>query len=252
MNDALRGVVAEQIAAERRFWSTDPFERPGVDSLENFVNKAQDCGIFFSQIGEFRVLFERAKNIVEVGGGQGWASCLVKRMFDGASVHLTDAVDEAVAGHVIWERVFKCTLDGAHAAPAQRLPFADRSVDLIFCFAAAHHFVDHVSALQEVHRVLSQNGACVWLYEPTSPRFFHAAAERRVNRKRPEVAEHVLIPAEIARLATSAGLTSEVSYCTSTAHRGRGATLYYTVLNTLPMLRKVLPCTAHFLLRPAR
>ncbi len=244
--DHLDERVTAQVRHEANFWSTDPFERPGVNTLENFVNKAQDAAVLFDIIAPFANSFHEARRIVEIGGGQGWASCMIKRMNPSAHVTLTDAVPEAIAGRVIWERVLDCTLDAAHAAPAQSLPFADASVDLMFCFAAAHHFVDHAAALRETHRVLAPGGRCLWLYEPTSPKWLHAAAERRVNKKRPDVPEHVLVPAEIVAIAHASGLDASVSYCTSTAHRGRFATLYYNLLDIVPPLQRLLPCTAHF------
>jgi ubiquinone/menaquinone biosynthesis C-methylase UbiE len=194
-------------------------------------------------------VFRAARRIVEIGGGQGWASCLVKRVAPQAEVHLTDAVGEAIAGRAIWERAFACQLDGAHAAPAQTLPFEDGSVDIVFCYAAAHHFVDYAAALRETRRILSPTGHCFWFYEPTSPAWTQAAAERRVNAKRPDVPEHVMVPAEITRHARAAGLSCAMQYCTSIAHRGRMATLYYTVLGALPMLQRMLPCTGHFTFR---
>lgn len=248
MTQALDARVARQVAREAEFWSTDPFERPGADTLENLVNKTQDAAVFFGLVTQFEPLFRRATRIGEVGGGQGWASCLLKRRFPAAHVVVTDAVPEAVAGLPIWERVFDCTLDGAHAAPAQALPFGDRSIDLLFCFAAAHHFVDHDAALREVRRVLAPGGHCLWLYEPTAPRWIHGAAERRVNRKRVDVPEHVLVPADVRTVAARHGLSCDVVYCTSTAHRGRVETLYFTVLGAVPLLTRVLPCTAHFVL----
>lgn len=142
--------------------------------------------------------------------------------------------------------MFNCTLDDAVAAPAQRLAFADSSVDLLFCYAASHHFVDHDAALREVKRVLASSGHRLWLYEPTSPagRMRHLSDASIVSRL--DVPEHVLIPGVIARRAADAALTCRVEFCTSTAHRGRFSTLYYTMLGALPVLTRFLPCTAHF------
>jgi SAM-dependent methyltransferase len=246
MSESLDARVTSQVAMEAEFWRNDPFERPGVDSLENFVNKSQDAAVFLEILREFWGEIRSAKRIVELGGGQGWASCLLKRAFPDAHVTLTDAVPEAIVGRRIWERVFACALDGASAAPAQQLPFPDRSVDVIFCFAAAHHFVDYGAALRETSRVLTTDGVCLWLYEPTSPSWCHAAAESRVNKKRVDVREHVMVPDLIATEAARWGLDVSLAYCTSTAHRGRLATLYYNLLDIIPPLQRVLPCTAHF------
>lgn len=249
MSSGVSPEVRAQIAREHAFWSTDPHERPGSDTLENLLNKTQDAAIFLGLVARFSREIREARRIVEIGGGQGWASCVLKRRAPDAEVTLTDAVPEALAGREIWERVFACRLDGAQSATAQALPFADGSVDFLFCFAAAHHFVDHAAALRETHRVLSRDGRCIWFYEPTSPRWAHAAAERRVNRKRPDVPEHVLVPDRIAQIASEVSLTCDVQFCTSVAHRGRFATLYYAMLDIAPALTHVLPCTAHFIFR---
>lgn len=238
--------VASQVATERAFWETDPFERAGTDSLENLLNKAVDLAIFGDIVARYDRHFAAASSVVEVGGGQGWASCLVKRRLPQVQVTLTDAVGAAISGRTIWERVFACTLDAAAAAPAQALPMRDGTVDLVFCYAAAHHFIDHAAALTEAARVLRTGGHCLWLYEPTSSRLLHGLAEARVNRKRVDVPEHVLIPSRVVSIANTAGFDATFEYWPSGLRRGRFEGLYYSALAFLPFLARVLPCTAHF------
>jgi SAM-dependent methyltransferase len=249
MSDNIDAAVREQISVETTFWENDPFERPGADTLENLLNKSVDATIFRGIVSEFAAEFGAARSIVELGGGQGWASCIVKRLFPTARVVLTDAVAAAVAGRTIWERVYLCTLDDALAAPAQSVPLPDGSVDLLFCYAAAHHFVDHPAALAEAHRLLRPGGWCLWLYEPTSSAFLHGAAEARVNRKRPDVKEHVMVPSVVLGQARAAGFDGAVRYRPSTLRQGRFETAYYLGLSYLPVLARLLPCTAHFVLR---
>lgn len=248
----LRAPVTQQILLETEFWDNDPFERPGSDSLENVLNKGVEAAIFSDIIMQFKAQFSAATRIVEVGGGQGWASCIVKRMYPAAHVTLTDAVPAAVVGRDIWQRVFNCTLDAALPAPAQSLALPDGSADLIFCYAAAHHFVDHEGALAEAHRLLTPGGWCLWLYEPTSSKLLHAAAERRVNKKRPDVHEHVMVPSRVLQQARAAGFEACVRYWPNTLRRGRFETLYYLVLSFMPWLCSAMPCTAHFVFRRAR
>lgn len=43
-------------------------------------------------------------------------------------------------------------------ADCARLPFADASVDIVFCHQTFHHLVEQAQALTEFHRVLKRNG----------------------------------------------------------------------------------------------
>ena len=244
-------VVASQVTHERTFWENDPFERPGSDTVENLVNKAVDAAIFDAIISGYGSQFAGARRILELGGGQGWASCLVKRRYPAAHVVVSDAVEAAIAGRTIWERVFDTRLDGAVAAPAQSLPVPDGSADLLFCFAAAHHFIDYDAALREAHRILTPGGSCLWLYEPTSPRFWHGMAESRVNRKRADVPEHVIVPSTVLEIARRIGFDAQVTLAPDGVRRGRVTPIYYGVLSLVPLLARVLPCTAHFTFRKA-
>jgi SAM-dependent methyltransferase len=249
MSANLTPAVDAQIHLETVFWENDPFEKPGVDSLENMLNKAVEASIFHEIAVSFDAQFSSAQRIVEVGGGQGWASCILKRMYPQVHITTTDAVPAALAGRGIWERVFSCALDAALAAPAQAIPVADSSADVVFCYAAAHHFVDHDAALREAWRLLRPGGWCLWLYEPTSSALLHGLAEARVNRKRPDVKEHVLVPDTILTLARAIGFAGDVRWWPNTLRRGRFETLYYVGLSLMPSLARILPCTGHFVLQ---
>jgi len=119
MSDQLDARVARQISVETAFWESDPFERPGADAVENIVNRGFDAAIFHEIHDALAAIVGASQRIVEVGGGEGSASCLVKRLHPHVHVTLTDAVPAAVSGHGIRERVYGCTLDGVIAAPAQ-------------------------------------------------------------------------------------------------------------------------------------
>lgn len=71
MTQDLHSSVRKQIRVETRFWETDPFERPGTASLENFLNKATDAAIFHEISSEFASVFASAHTVLELGGGRG-------------------------------------------------------------------------------------------------------------------------------------------------------------------------------------
>jgi methylase of polypeptide subunit release factors len=79
------------------FWRNSHAERPGSNSIENIINKARDAEVFLELVERYRQVFSRARSIVELGGGQGWAACLVKRLFSQATVITTDLSEDAIA-----------------------------------------------------------------------------------------------------------------------------------------------------------
>jgi SAM-dependent methyltransferase len=234
---------------EERFWRTSDLERPGADSLENVINKMQDAAILLALIERYRPLFARAEAILELGAGQGWASCLVKRLFPDAVVTASDLSAAAVASTPEWERLFGVELDRTRHYPSDDVDEPDASFDLVFCFAAAHHFGRYGRTLAELHRLLKPGGLGLYLYEPSCPSFMYGLALRRVTRKRPEVPEDVLVHDRIRELAEEVGLDVVIDFWPDTPRRGPTETLYYSLLARIPRLQAVLPCTANFRFR---
>jgi len=234
---------------EDDYWRTSEHERPESNSVHNIVNKAGEAAIFLEILELYRADFARAGTVLELGAGQGWASCLVKSLFPNARVIATDVSDYAVRSLPKWEGIFGVKLDAAKTAPSDDLPEEDGSIDVVFCFAAAHHFATDRSTLAEIHRVLSPGGVAHYLYEPACPAYLHRAAKWRVMRKRPEVPEDVLVYTRLLSYAEEVGLSGQVSFYPSFTHRGRMETFYYATLSALPPLRRLLPCTANFAFR---
>lgn len=231
---------------EDEFWRTSPTERPESTSIENVVNKAQDAAIFLGLLQHYRGLFETADRVLEIGGGQGWAACMVKSVFPDANVTTTDLSASAVASVGKWERIFDVKLDQVRHSASDDLGEPNSSVDLVFCFAAAHHFVTHRRTLVEIRRVLRPGGHALYLYEPACSDSLYRAALWRVERKRPEVAEDVIRHARLREIAGEVGLACDVQFYPSIERRGPFETLYYGALRKLPYLQARLPCTANF------
>jgi SAM-dependent methyltransferase len=236
-------------ARQRReiaFWRDSPHERPDSMSIENLVNKAGDAGILLDLLQVYQEDFARARDVLELGGGQGWASCIVKKRYPSARVRVTDISRYALMSLPKWERIFEIRLDGVQACLSHQIPVRDASYDLVFCFAAAHHFGAHRRTLQEIRRILRPGGVALYLYEPSCRPGLHRAAVARVEKKRPEVTEDVLVYSKLQALARETGLRAEVSFYPSVRYRSPGALLYYSVLSRVSLLQKVLPCTANY------
>lgn len=236
----------ERQRREIEFWRDSPLESPQADSVENIVNKMSEAAILLDLLRIHQWDFARAHDILELGGGQGWASCLVKKKYPSARVNISDISWYALASLPKWERIFETQLDGAQACLSYQIPVRDESQDLVFCFAAAHHFGAHRRTLRELRRILRPDGVALYLYEPSCPQALHRLARTRVERKRPEVGEDVLIYSKVQALAGENGLHSEIAFYPSLTYRSPGALLYYALVGRVPLLQKILPCTANY------
>lgn len=234
----------ERELREARFWVESPAERPGTSSLEVLTQKLSEAAVVVEKLQRYGPLFRRAGTVLELGGGQGWVSCMVKhRLGDGATVIGSDIAPAAVASRPEWERVFGVGLDGALACRSYEVPVRSASIDLVVVFAAAHHFGAHRRTLEELARVLAPGGRALYLHEPGCRPYLYRLARRRVNAKRPAVPEDVLRYGHLVELAGRAGLAVEVHFAPTTTARGVVETLYYWVLQRAPWLQRVLPCT---------
>lgn len=231
---------------EIAYWRDAVHERPDVESVEAIIAKCCEAQVFLLALARFQDDFQSASNILELGGGQGWAAAVVKRRFPAATVITSDISRYAVASLPKWNRVFNTCVDGAFACRSYEVPCPDASQDLIFAYAAAHHFGAQRKTLMEIYRLLRPGGVALYLHEPTCPPWLYACAFRRVNRNRPDVPEDVLVYPKIVSLAREVGLLPEVHFAPVTVNRRPGPLLYYTVLSRLRFLQRWLPCTAHY------
>jgi SAM-dependent methyltransferase len=228
------------------YWRDSVHESPESDSIHNITNKMSDAVVFLDCIQRFVGASDADGTVLELGGGQGWASCIYKRLFPTSRVTTTDISEFAIRSVVKWERLLSVTVDRAYHCTSYETQESDSSVDLVFAFAAAHHFVRHKSTLREISRILKPGGRALYLYEPATPKYLYSAAVRRVNRNRPEVPEDVLSTAHLLELASNEGLQGRVSYYPSMLKRAPMETIYYSLLRRLPFLQRALPCTANF------
>src|SRR3954447_26271403 len=103
--------IAEREAEEIRAWSESPTESPQSESVENILNKASGARVFMEKLQDYAGYFKQASSILELGGGQGWAACLVKRLYPHASVTTTDLSSAAVESLHKWEHIWKVKLE---------------------------------------------------------------------------------------------------------------------------------------------
>lgn len=241
--------LAEKQQIEIDYWRTPGDEAHRENTLRGRLDKARYAVVFLDCIERHRARIASSGRVLELGGGQGWASCLYRREFPDAEVIASDISPHALAALPDWARWFDVPTPGQHACRSYDIPEPDGSLDRIFCFEAAHHFIAHRRTLRELHRVLRPGGMAFYLHEPVTPRWLYPLAYRRVNRKRPEVPEDVLIVSRIRALAAEAGLDFEIDYDPSTTGRGPYQAMYFSLLAKMPVLCRLVPATAHLIFR---
>ena len=239
--------IAEKQKIEVEFWKNSKHESPTADSVYNIVNKMSEAKIWLSCLDEYQDILVDTGRVLELGAGQGWASCLYKKKFPNVESIVTDISKYAIASLGKWEHILKIKIDKSYACKSYEIQEEDNSVDQIICFAAAHHFLSHKKTLKEIHRVLKPGGKAFYFYEPCSSRLMYRPAFYRVNRKRPEVPEDVLITDELRKIAQTVGLDFQIDYYPSLQLRGAVETIYFFILGKFTFLQKLLPATGNFI-----
>jgi len=234
---------------EINFWRDSDEERPGVRTIRNVLEKASNGIVFLDCLSEIKTLnCDKETRVLEIGGGQGWASCLLKSTHPNAHVTLTDISPFSVESVDQWEDMFKVKVDKVYHCKSNETKEGDNSIDFIFTFAAAHHFITHRKTINEMSRILKPGGSAAYFFEPVTQLFWYPMAYKRVNKIRPEVPEDVLIINKIRELSIEAGLEFTIIRTPNYSNRkGYVETLYYLIMNTFPFLQNLFPHTATIL-----
>lgn len=235
--------IKEMESAELTLWD----QLRDQDWLANLSNKLSELRWLQPKFAFYDKKFQSAQSVLELGGGDGWSSCALKRLYPELHVTASDISESAISGIGKWERIFESTVDNRFACRSYSVPLPDNSVDIIFSFQAAHHFRLHRETLGEAARLLAPGGLVMYLHEPSCRKYIHPLAKWRVNHKRPECPEDLLVLEEMQKAATDLGFRLEVIYSTVTINRGVIEGVYYKVLSLFPPLCNMLPCTADFI-----
>jgi SAM-dependent methyltransferase len=236
--------VAERQAKELESWQKSEAIREPLLYLVASLSKSAPTllGLLDRHTG----IFEQATDVLELGAGQGWASCIVKRRFPDARVIATDISADAIANVPTWERVFDVKLDEARVGKSYETGLPDSSIDVVFAFASAHHFVLHARTFKEMARVLRPGGAALYLHEPSVRSWAYPIARARMRRTRTDVYEDALNQELTLSLARAAGLRAQMDLSPTLIGRGPLGVLYNGLLIAVPPLRRVAWCTANF------
>lgn len=245
-NIALRHSLEKKEQIEIEFWEKSQFESPKHFSPQNLNNKLQECVNLDYKINKYLPYVSGKKNVLEVGSGQGWASCYMKHKFlPDANFTVTDISKFAVESVRYWEEHFDVKMTKTYASKSYSIGEQDESFDLIFCYSAAHHFVLIEETLTELKRLLTKDGHIIFFYEPTCSLLLYPLFYRYVNSMPHSTPEDVLIPSKIKRMCKTIGLQYENNYDTKVViDRNKRTTQYFNLLNSFPFLQHLVPSSS--------
>lgn len=230
---------------EKSFWEKSLSESPKNESISNIINKISDTEVFLDCLNRFKDLHSHSGKVLELGAGQGWASCIYKKMYPQSEVITTDISEYALKSIPQWERIWNVKIDKTYHCLSYQTLEPDNSADFIFAFASAHHFLAHNRTLKEIYRILKPGCSAIYLYDTGCSKLFYPFMFRLVNKLRPEVPEDVLILSKIKMLAKKNNLSVRLDYYPSLIKRGNRQRIYFRLLRFLPFLQKALPCSVN-------
>jgi len=237
----------EKEKKEIDYWVNDPEENPNVFGTYGVVNKMYEAKAFMEKITMYHKYFSESDSILEIGAGQGWASCIVKNLFNESKAYISDLSSDAIRSVNKWENIFNVKIDNSFACRSHEIPLEDNSIDLVFCFQAAHHFTDHEKTLKEINRILKSGGVCLYLREPSCKKYIYQFAYKRVNRNRPIVHEDVLIYKDIVNIGQRNGFQVTHAFDTSCTGHHAFSAVYYYILGKVKFLKYLVPCSSDFI-----
>jgi SAM-dependent methyltransferase len=236
---------------KENFWyDSTSNENQSELKILNIINKSGSLKSFLESIEPYMDIFRMADTILELGAGSGWASCLIKKLFNKKRVFSSDINEDAITGTKEWEFTFDSKLDEKIVCDSCNIPVHDETIDVVFCFQAAHHFKKFNKTFMEIHRILKPNGYCLFLHEPSCRKYIHKISYIRVNLKTPGTGEDVLIYKKIEAIAKKTGFQEvNIYFRPSLINRKPIPMIYFYILNKIKILNKILPTTVDFFIK---
>lgn len=243
--------LEEKERIEIEFWRDDPAENPREFTRQNLLNKIQEARHLDYKLQKYKHLLKGKTNVLEIGAGQGWASCYMKKYYlPEANFTVSDISTYAIQSLHYWEHIFQVKMLNSLSCPSYDIPLRDQTYDLIFCYAAAHHFVKIEETLVELKRLLTKNGVIIFLYEPTCSKMFYPLHYWYVNYAPHSTPEDVLQPGQIKKIAEKHGLSYQNKYDSrQTIIRSVPVYLYFRILGVLKFLQRIFPSSSDMIFK---
>ncbi len=238
--------LEEKEQSEINYWCKDGFESFKKFTKLNFLTKTRQCHHLDYKINKYLDLINSKKNILEIGAGQGWASCYLKKFYlPEAHFTVTDISPYALESLPYWQDVFQISIDNSFPAKSYQTDTPDQSFDLVFCYRSAHHFVLYEETLNELKRIIKEDGVIIFLYEPTCSRLLYPLHKYYVNKIPHSSPEDVIVPSRIRKICKKIGLNYSNNYdAHQTIQRGIVLRTYFGFLKIFKFLQPLLPSSS--------
>jgi SAM-dependent methyltransferase len=236
---------------EIEYWRDSASESPETFTKDNLLNKLQECRNLDYRIQKHWSIINGKRKILEIGAGQGWASCFLKKFYLPKShFTVTDISPFAVQSVKYWETLFNIEIDKKYPCKSYEIQEKNDSFDFIFCYSAAHHFKLYRETLVELQRILKTGGHIIFFYEPTCSRLFYPLHMTYVNNAPHVTPEDVIIPSEIKKISDNINLQFKNEYDPNQIIlRSIPLGIYFKFLKTFPFLQKWLPSSSDLVFR---
>ena len=238
--------LQEKENIEINYWKDSAYESPDMFTVGNYLNKMQECKNLEYRINKYKKHILGKRSVLEIGAGQGWASCFMKKYYlADAKFTVTDISPYAIKSIVEWEKEFGISIDRSFASKSYEIDAGDKSFDLIFCYASAHHFVLFEKTLEELRRVLSDDGCIFFFYEPTCSALFYPLHYWYVNKAPHVTPEDVIVPSKIRDICLKLNMNYMNHYePRQIIIRSIPLAIYFSILKLFPFLNKILPSSS--------
>jgi SAM-dependent methyltransferase len=198
---------------------------PGPLLLPNILNKMHDAESVRRVLPRLPASLYRGR-VLELGGRAGVG--VMPGETHGARWRTSSATDispYAIASLPHWERLWSVKVDHVLCMPGNLdTRNCTGSVDLVWCFASAHHFDDMPAALSdELRRDRAADRRCrCSCMSQRRRRYLYRLQKWRANRIRPAVPEDVLVRLGAARASARRWLSASTIHDCLSGARTRG------------------------------
>ena len=122
-------IIQTKQSIEIEYWRNSKTENPESDSINNIINKFSEASIFLDCLNCYKSKLVDEGRVLELGAGQGWASCIYKKLYPKTHITVTDISKYAIMSVNKWEKMLEVKIDNAYACKSSEINEDDNSIN---------------------------------------------------------------------------------------------------------------------------